>query len=885
MRVVKGDVKAVEARRGWPRRRLLLGTIISLFGLLLAIGPSPAVAVPPAEYNQTYRPQFHYTPQQNWMNDPNGLVYYKGVYHLFYQYNPQGSQWGNMSWGHATSKDLVHWEEQPVAIPQTFNAEGQSIEDIFSGSAVVDTNNTSGFGTKANPPMVAIYTSAYTGAHPTLAGRQAQSLAYSLDEGQTWTKYSGNPVLDISSREFRDPKVFWYAPAKEWRMVVVRAVERKADIYGSPNLKDWTHLSEFGPAGAVGGVWECPDLFPLAVDGDPANVKWVLVINLNPGSIAGGSGGQYFVGDFDGTTFTSDDPPTYTPPTGTILQDFEDASFAPWTTTGVAFGDGPASGNVPGQGGVTGFLGDQLANSFHSAEGNGSDASTGTLTSPEFAITGDYLNFLVGGGNHPHVPGTTLDPTLPMGTVLADFEGETWGEGWVGTGDFAPSDDPDVIDGPYPGTIGDQQQVSGYQGEQLVNTFTDHDGSTGTITSPAFTIGSDYINLLVGGGFHPWRDGVTDATAVNLVINGEVVATATGSDSELVNWAAWDVSQYQGQSAQIVAVDQNEGGWGHLLLDHIMFSAQAASPVSVETSVNLLVDGEVVRTTTGPNSEVLDWDNWDVRELAGETAQIQIIDNNTGSWGHILVDQFTFADEPAQSATQRAHWLDYGRDFYAGVTFNNVPRNRRIMIAWMNNWQYAGSIPTDPWRSAMSVPRDLGLQTVGDDVRLKSTPVRELQKLRQRPYKLKSTRLVEGTTRLTNPRAKGDTVEIVAKFRARNAENFGLRVRTGNGQRTEIGYDVDRGGIYVDRTTSGDVSFSPSFPSVEFAPVELKNGYITLRVLVDRSSVEVFEGRGRVTITDQIFPDRDSQGIQLFSQGGRAQLKDLTVWKLRSTWK
>ncbi len=730
-------------------------------GLLLVSGASPAVAAPPAEYNQTYRPQFHYTPQKNWMNDPNGLVYYKGVYHLFYQYNPQGSQWGNMSWGHATSRDLVHWEEQPVAIPQTFNAEGQSIEDIFSGSAVVDTNNTSGFGTKANPPMVAIYTSAYTGAHPTLAGRQAQSLAYSLDEGQTWTKYSGNPVLDIGSREFRDPKVFWYAPAKEWRMVVVRAVERKADIYGSPNLKDWTHLSEFGPAGAVGGVWECPDLFPLAVDGDPANVKWVLVINLNPGSIAGGSGGQYFVGDFDGTTFTSDDPPTYTPPTGTVLQDFEDASFAPWTTTGVAFGDGPASGNVPGQGGVTGFLGDQLANSFHDAAGTGgSDASTGTLTSPEFAITDDYLNFLVGGGNHPHVPGTTLDPTLPTGTVFADFEGETWGEGWVGTDDFAPSDDPAVIDGPSEGTIGDQQQVSGYQGEQLVNTFTDHDASTGTITSPAFTVSSDYINLLVGGGFHPWRDGATDATAVNLVIDGEVVATATGSDSELVNWAAWDVSQYQGQSAQIVVVDQNQGGWGHILLDHIMFSAQAATPVSVETSVNLLVDGEVVRTTTGPNSEVLDWANWDVRELAGETAQIQIVDNNTGSWGHILVDQFTFADEPALSATQRAHWLDYGRDFYAGVTFNNVPKNRRIMIAWMNNWQYAGSIPTDPWRSAMSVPRDLGLQTVGDDVRLKSTPVRELQKLRQSPYKLKSTRLVEGTTRLTNPRAKGDTIEI-----------------------------------------------------------------------------------------------------------------------------
>ena len=315
-------------------------------------------------------------------------------------------------------------------------------------------------------------------------------------------------MLDINSREFRDPKVFWYAPAKEWRMVVVRAVERKADIYGSPNLKDWTHLSEFGPAGAVGGVWECPDLFPLAVDGDPANVKWVLVINLNPGSIAGGSGGQYFVGDFDGTTFTSDDPPTYTPPAGSCRTSRTRAS-PPWTTTG-GVRDGPASGNVPGQGGVLGS-GRPAGQQLPRRRTGGSDASTGTLTSPEFAITDDYLNFLVGGGNHPHVPGTTLDPTLPTGTVFADFEGETSGAAG-GTDDFAPSDDPAVIDGPYPGTIGDQQQVSGYQGEQLVNTFTDHDASTGTITSPAFTISSDYINLLVGGGFHPWRDGATDAT-------------------------------------------------------------------------------------------------------------------------------------------------------------------------------------------------------------------------------------------------------------------------------------------------------------------------------------------------------------------------------------
>ena len=808
MRVVKGDVTAVEARRGWSRRRLLLSTIISLFGLLLAIGPSPAVAAPPAEYNQTYRPQFHYSPQKNWMNDPNGLVYYKGVYHLFYQYNPQGSQWGNMSWGHATSKDLVHWDEQPVAIPQTFNAEGQSIEDIFSGSAVVDTNNTSGFGTKANPPMVAIYTSAYTGAHPTLAGRQAQSLAYSLDEGQTWTKYSGNPVLDINSREFRDPKVFWYAPAKEWRMVVVRAVERKADIYGSPNLKDWTHLSEFGPAGAVGGVWECPDLFPLAVDGDPANVKWVLVINLNPGSIAGGSGGQYFVGDFDGTTFTSDDPPTYTPPTGTVLQDFEAATFGSWTTTGTAFGPGPAAGGIDGQQAVTGYEGQQLANSFHNGDG-----TVGTLTSPDFTVNQSYLNFLIGGGNHPNVPGTQLSSEPPEGTLL--FEGFEFPDdtnlaeaGWTLTGDFLPDRNPSTAGGE--GAIG-RKRLNTWEGGPL------GDDNQGTLSSPAFEITDNYLNFLLGGGGR--SDGSLQA---ELVVDGQVVKTATGSNDGILNWKNWDVSAYRGQEAVLRIKDQATGGWGHLTFDHPVLGPTAALPRSVETTVNLVVDGQIVRTATGSDSETLDWVGWDLRDLEGERARIQIIDNNTGGWGHVLADQFTFANAPAQSATQRAHWLDYGRDFYAGVTFNNVPKNRRIMIAWMNNWQYAGSIPTDPWRSAMSVPRDLGLQTVGDDVRLKSTPVRELQKLRQSRYKLKSTRLVEGTTRLTNPRAKGDTVEVIAKFRARNAEKFGLRVRTGNGQRTVIGYDVDRGGIYVDRTRSGDVSFSPSFPSVEFAPVKLK---------------------------------------------------------------
>jgi fructan beta-fructosidase len=871
------DVREVPPTRARSRTRGALWAAL-VTSLLLFLNPGASAAAPrdtvSEAYDQDLRPQFHFSAKQNWLNDPNGLVYYKGLYHLFFQHNPEGNTWGNMSWGHATSKDLVHWNEQPVAIPQTLNDDGESVEDIFSGSAVVDKNNTSGFGTKAKPPMVAVYTSAYTAEHPTLAGRQAQSLAYSTDEGKTWTKYAGNPVLDIGSREFRDPKVFWYAPAKQWRMVVVRALEHKVDIYGSPNLKKWTQLSDFGPVGATGGAWECPDLFPLAVDGDPGNIKWVMVVNLNPGGIAGGSGGQYFVGDFDGTTFTSDDPATYTPPAGTVVEDFEDSTYGSWTTTGEAFGTDPAAGNLPGQAGVAGYLGDGLANSF-----TGGDASRGTLTSPEFAIRQDYLNFLVGGGNHPRVAGATLDPTVPSGTVFADFEGDTWGKGWTGTGDFEN-------DGPRAGTIGDQQEVSGYQGERLVNTFTDHDAAAGTITSPTFTIGEKYVNLLVGGGNHPYTSTATDATAVNLIVDGEVVQTVSGQDSELTNWVSWDVSGLQGKPAQIQIVDQNTGGWGHLLVDHIMFSDEKATPVSVETSVNLVVNGRVVRTATGPNSETLDWTGWDVRDLAGATAKIEIVDNNNSGFGHILADQFTFADTAAESATQRAHWLDYGRDFYAGVTFNDVPKNKRIMIAWMNNWQYGGAVPTDPWRSAMSVPRELNLGTVRGKVELRSTPVAQLKGLRKaRPVHVSSTRLLPGTTTLRPKRASGDTVEIKATFRARNADKFGLNVRVGNGEKTVVGYDVHRGGLYLDRTKSGNVAFSANFPSSEFAPLKLgAHDKVKLRILVDRSSVEVFANNGRVTITDQVFPQRDSNRIQIFSSGGRAQLTNLKIWQLESSW-
>jgi fructan beta-fructosidase len=246
-------------------------------------------------YGEAYRPQFHFTPARNWMNDPNGLVYYDGEFHLFYQYNPAGDRWGHMSWGHAVSPDLVHWQHLPLALPEEKGVM------VFSGSAVVDWKNSSGLGRDGRPPLVAIYT-----GHYTEKPLQNQHLAYSNDRGRTWTKFAGNPVLDISQKDFRDPKVFWHAPSERWVMVVAWPQERKVRLYESRDLTSWSHLTDFGPAGATEGIWECPDLFPLPVEGAPGESRWVLIVNLNPGGPAGGSGSQYFVGDFDGRQFVLD---------------------------------------------------------------------------------------------------------------------------------------------------------------------------------------------------------------------------------------------------------------------------------------------------------------------------------------------------------------------------------------------------------------------------------------------------------------------------------------------------------------------------------------------------------------------------------------------------
>ena len=492
-----------------------------------------------------YRPRHHYTADRSWLNDPNGLVYANGTYHLFYQHNPPGTVWGNMSWGHATSADLLHWDEQPVAIAC------DEQEAIFSGSAVLDKTNTSGFGTPDNPPLVAIYTSAYTPASP-LNGRQAQSLAYSTDNGATWTKYDGNPVLDRASADFRDPKVFWYdgSAGSYWVMVAVEAVDREVVLYKSADLKTWEYLSTFGPANATGGVWECPDLFELPVDGDAGNTKWVLVVNLSPGGIAGGSGGQYFLGSFDGVAFTS------------------------------------------------------------------------------------------------------------------------------------------------------------------------------------------------------------------------------------------------------------------------------------ETTV---------------------------------TQGIQQDDSRMAEYG----------------------WLDWGRDYYAAVSFSNAPGGRRLMIGWMNNWQYGAVTPTSGWRSAMSLVREVRLASRDGAVALVQAAVDPYGSGGATTYSEAGTALAVGT-RWLPAEASGDVLRIDADIVPGTAGEVGLLLRADGGERTVLAYDSGRGVLSLDRTASGNTAFHESFASVQRVAVPLEDGRLRLRVFLDRCSVEVFAQDGLATITDQIFPGESSTSLAVFAEGGGATLVSLDVVRTRS---
>jgi fructan beta-fructosidase len=303
-------------------------------GLAGILNATVSVAAEAELYREPFRPQLHFTPATHWMNDPNGLVYLDGEYHLFYQYYPYSSRWGPMHWGHAVSRDLVHWEHLPIALyPDEHGA-------IFSGSAVEDRDNTSGLGTKSHPPLVAVFTYHNLAAEKQGATAiESQGLAYSVDRGRSWAKYRGNPVIaNPGVRHFRDPKVFWFAGTRRWIMTL--ASKDHVKFFSARDLKHWRHESDFGLGwGEHGGMWECPDLFEMRVAAEGSR-RFVLLSSVNPGAPNGGSGTQYFVGDFDGHRFAVDHDLQQRLEAGALWLDRGTDNYAGVTWSGVPAADG-----------------------------------------------------------------------------------------------------------------------------------------------------------------------------------------------------------------------------------------------------------------------------------------------------------------------------------------------------------------------------------------------------------------------------------------------------------------------------------------------------------------------------------------------------------------
>lgn len=472
---------------------------------------------------ESFRPVYHHTPAYGWMNDPNGMFYKDGVYHLYFQYNPYGSVLGNMHWGHSTSTDLMHWKFEGCAIvPDAWGA-------IFSGSCVVDHENTAGFGKEA---VVAFYTSAKSTPWGDI---QMQSMAYSLDNGKTFTKYEGNPILTSSEKDFRDPKVFWYAPGKHWVMIL--AVGQHMEIYSSVNLKEWKKESEFGAMqGAHGGVWECPDLVEIPVEGTREK-KWVLICNLNPGGPFGGSAAQYFVGSFDGKKFVNESP-------------------------------------------------------------------------------------------------------------------------------------------------------------------------------------------------------------------------------------------------------------------------------------------------------------------------------------------------------TQTKWMDWGKDNYATVTWNNAPDGRCIALGWMSNWQYANNVPTRQYRSANTLARDLTLYREGQELYLKSTPSVEVKKARGKKVSIPSFKVSEKHEMVNLFEEKQGAYEVEIVIQNAGASKIAFSLLNDKGEKVSMYYDLNRKQFVMDRSESGKVDFSKDFPAVTVAPVNVDKE-LTLRLFVDRSSIEAFGEDGKFVMTNLVFPSQPYVKMCFEADKNGYAVKSLNVYKLQ----
>ncbi|OBT59301.1 hypothetical protein VE04_00359 [Pseudogymnoascus sp. 24MN13] len=792
-------------------------------------------------YKEQYRPQYHFSPDQNWMNDPNGLVYHKGVYHLYFQYNPSGPTWGNMSWGHATSTDLLHWTQQPIALEVRKDKNGNDEEYFFSGSVVVDTDNTSGFGTVANPALVAIYTSSYAqnmslpSGKTVFNGQQSQSIAFSLDDGTTWTTYDAqNPVLLTppetyltvdSMSNFRDPFVFWYAAEKNWVMVVSLANEHTLLIYTSKNLKDWSIASSFGPANAVSGQWECPGLFPLPVDGDMNNVKWVAQIGLNPGGPNIGSGTQYIVGSFDGTTFKADADSVYdavgVPAGSSVIEDWGGSSLAAtnWTTSGDFVGISPVAKE------------DTISNVLDTYFGG--DSNTGTITSPAFTVNDSFINFRIGGGYHPHNPSTY-------------------------------------------GTTNDTE------------------------------------------------------TALNLKVDGEVIRTATGQNAGTLAWQGWDVSNFIGRSAVLEIADFNSGteGWGHLIVGEI-FSSNSLAQEQRANWVDLGPDYYAAATYNGlPDHErvAIGWaNNWaygvDIPtrpwrssmsiarkySLANIDSKVTLV-QTPYSMAPLEHSPAVYTQSWATLAGSKLNIPVTGKSLDVILTFQVVsqhpitsvissttaatktsattlttvppgyPCNRdNCLRAFIREGKYPDNAFCKTFTTAPTTTVFPSYATAcGKAPTQASRMSSACSCLYQSTVEPKSGTSIIGSSQ---PTAGSSTLQGDSTIR------FHVRSNDDSSQSTVIGYDASTQQVFVDRTNSGDVDFNSLFPGIYYASLKPDaHGIVTLRVLVDWSSVEVFGGRGEGVITAQIFPRDADQSTSLQYDADVFRAVSITIKHVSSSW-
>jgi fructan beta-fructosidase len=630
-------------------------------------------------YNEKYRPQFHYTAPSGWVGDPCALIRYQGIYHLF-------------TWGHAVSKDLVHWKQLP------FPMKGDDGSfSYFTGSMVVDKNNSADFGANS---MIAFYT-----MHNKTTRNQSQGISYSNDY-KTFNYYNGNPVLDIGSKEFRDPQIFWYGPQNKWVMVVSLAIEKKVRFYASVDLKKWEHLSDFGGIGSLDGAWECPDFFELAVDGNHLNKKWFLSIASGPNKQ------QYFVGDFDGTQFKLDSK-------------------------------------------IEAFL----------KNGDGMD-----------------------------------------GIVFEDFNSEKYGKNWIRRGN-AFGKGPDK-------TKSARHLGAGFVNTQSANTT--EDTLTGTLLSPQFTIAKKAINFLLGGG---------------------------------------------------------------------NFTNQ--------TCINLIVKDRVVRTSTGDSSGTLKWRGWNVSDLVGQTARIQIVDSYKGGMGHIKLDQIMFSDILHNENREHAMWSEYGCDYYAAKSCRDFDaiNGRTTWLGWMSNWEYANRVPT--WgggnnRGMQAISRELELKTYKEGLRLIQKPIYEMKQLRKDSVAFLNRVIHKGTISFNDFRPSKNTYEIEAIFNTNTKNVFGFNLCVGNGKKLVVGYDALTSTLFLDRTNctdyTGNAIFNKTFPKKLYAPVLPENGKIKMRIFIDQSSIELFTNEGRIVMTALTYPGEDQTGIELFSENGGTMLASFKAWELQSIW-